>query len=186
MKSISQITIFLMIVLTSCQNKQKGAEVSAISIDSTSDPGTKSPNPMKERLNLLEPESAKLLFEEMDRQQSFQPLLDLCSDSVTFKATIREGTPISGTFKGKKEVVEYFNNILPEVVSFKQLRPLEFFTNANSVVVIGDDEYTVKRDGSKHHSPYAIVLKIKNSLIEDILIIQDLSVLQEAYKHSNE
>jgi hypothetical protein len=48
--------------------------------------------------------SAKSIFEAED----FQPLLDRLADDVVFKATIPEGTPISGEFRGKQAVVDYF------------------------------------------------------------------------------
>jgi hypothetical protein len=175
------LTVLLLSIfsLASCKSNRQEPKVSLPApINSSNNKG----RTMSRNLNLLESENLKLLFKEMEELESFQPLLNLCSDSVVFKATIREGTPISGVFAGKKKVTEYFNLILPEVASFKQLMPLEFYTNSNSAVLIGDDEYTIKKNGAKHHSPYAMVLKIKDNLIEEISIIQDLSVLWEAYR----
>ena len=47
---------------------------------------------------------AKSIFEAED----FQPLLEHLADDVVFKATIPKGTPISGEFRGKQAVVDYF------------------------------------------------------------------------------
>jgi ketosteroid isomerase-like protein len=176
-------TIFFSIfLLDSCRHKERNGDGSvATPGDSLIYSGNQETMSVKGKLNLFSYESVKRLFEKMDQQASFQPLLDLCSDSVVFNATIREGSPISGAFRGKKNVTEYFNKILPEVASFRQLQPLEFVVSDSSVVILGDDEYTIKKTGSKHHSPYAMVLKIQNGFIEEILIMQDLSALWEAY-----
>lgn len=181
MKTTALLTLnILFIVLASCQQHQNKPS------DSSDNLTSKETKPMQERLDLKAPGNAELLFKKMEKEESFQPLLDLCSDSVTFKATIRPGTPISGTFRGKKEVTEYFNDVLPQVASFKQLQPLEFFINDNAVVVLGDDEYTIEKNGTKHHSPYVMVLKVDDAQITEILIIQDLSVLWEAYQDAKE
>jgi len=50
---------------------------------------------------------AKCILEVED----WQPLLDRLAHDVVFKATIPEGTPISGEFRGKQAVEKHFMNL---------------------------------------------------------------------------
>ena len=61
---------------------------------------------------------AKSIFEAED----FLPLFDRLANDVVFKATIPQGTPISGEFRGKQAVVDYFEN-LEEIATFRQEKP---------------------------------------------------------------
>jgi uncharacterized protein (TIGR02246 family) len=107
--------------------------------------------------------------------------LDMMDEGVTFTATIAEGTPISGIFKGKARVVEYFDTILPSVASFSQNKPIEFVIIRNKIIVLGDDTYTIAKNQKSQRSPYAMVIDHKNGKINNILIIQDLSGIHRAY-----
>lgn len=127
------------------------------------------------------PADIAALFNEIESRQSFEPFLELLSDDAEFSATIGTGTPISGVFKGKKEVEIYFREILPAVASFEQLQPLEFVIAPDRVVILGDDQYTVEKNGKVYHSPYAMVLDLRDGLITRVLIIQDLSGIRDAY-----
>lgn len=83
---------------------------------------------------------ARSVFEAED----FRPLLDHLADDVVFEATIPEGTPISGEFRGKQAVVDYFTN-LGDVAEFRQEKPLEFFGGGECVVVLGNDSFEIKK-----------------------------------------
>jgi ketosteroid isomerase-like protein len=120
---------------------------------------------------------AKSIFQAED----FQPLLDRLADDVVFKATIPEGTPISGEFRGKRAVIGYFAT-LGEVATFRQEEPLEFFGDCERVVVLGDDSFEIKKSGTTARSEYAIVVDFRDGLITSILIIQDLSAIADAYR----
>ena len=120
---------------------------------------------------------AKSIFEA----DHFQPLLDHLADDVVFKATVPEGTPISGEFRGKQAVVDYFAN-LENVATFRQEKPLEFFGGGDRVVVLGDDSFEIKKSGVTARSEYAIVVDFRDGSIASILIIQDLSAIADAYR----
>jgi hypothetical protein len=107
--------------------------------------------------------------------------LNMMDDDVTFSATIAEGTPISGVFKGKTKVIEYFDTILPSVASFAQNKPMEFVIDQNKIIVLGDDTYTVIKNGKSHRSPYAMIINHTDGKINNVLIIQDLSGIYLAY-----
>lgn len=139
-------------------------------------------NQTSERKLSANAEKLKAVMEETDRTWSFKPLIDILAEDVKFKSTIPDGTPISGEFRGKKAVSEYFNVILQDVAVFKQQIPMEFIDAGNRVIILGDDAYTLKKTGETYRSPYASIFTFEGELIRDILIIQDLSGIWNAYR----
>jgi ketosteroid isomerase-like protein len=111
----------------------------------------------------------------------FEPLFAYLADDVVFKVTIPEGTPISGEFRGKQAVIEYFDRI-GEIAEFHQEQPLELLTTENRIVLLGDDSFTIKKTGGTARSEYAIVFDLRDGLITRFLIIQDLSAFVDAYR----
>jgi hypothetical protein len=116
-----------------------------------------------------------------DVSGAWSSFLNMMDDNVTFSVTIPEGTPISGVFKGKTKVVKYFDTILPSVASFFQNKPMEFVIARNKVIVLGDDTYTIIKNKKSQRSPYAMIIDLKDGKIINILIIQDLSGIYQAY-----
>lgn len=123
---------------------------------------------------------------EVERTGSWRPLLDAMNDDVTLRATIPEGTPISGTFRGKAEVRRYFESVLPTVISrFDQQVPTEMIAHGNKVLVLGDDSMVLTADGSTHRSPYVTVYEHDDrDRISSMLVIQDLSAVVERHRRS--
>lgn len=124
----------------------------------------------------------KAIMEETDRTWDFTPFINILADDVVFKATVPEGTPISGEFKGKDAVTEYFMKILPDTAVFKQQVPMDFIDDGDRVIILGDDAYTLIKNNRTYRSSYAMIVKFSNGLVDDILIIQDLSGFYDAYK----
>lgn len=121
-------------------------------------------------------------MKEIDRSGSFQALVDQLADDVTFRATVADGTPASGEFRGKKAVADYFIRTLPGLAVFEQQVPMEFVGNGDRVIILGDDAYTLTKTGQKFRSPYAMVVRFERDRIKSILIIQDLSGMAAAYR----
>jgi hypothetical protein len=118
------------------------------------------------------------LFESED----WQPLIDHLADDVVFKATIPDGTPISGEFRGKQAVVDHLAR-LGKILEFRQERPREFFGNGERVVFLGTESVEIKKSGiTVPDSEYATVLDFHHGLITRFLVIQDLSAVVDAYR----
>lgn len=111
----------------------------------------------------------------------FAPLQALLAEDAIFKATVPPGTPISGEFSGREAIADYFNRVLPEVAIFEQQVAPELIAEGNRVIVLGDDAYTLKKNGKTYRSPYAMVITFDGELARSIVIIQDLSGIAEAY-----
>jgi ketosteroid isomerase-like protein len=112
----------------------------------------------------------------------WQSLIDHLSDDVVFKATIPDGTPISGEFRGKQAMVDHLIN-LGDLLEFRQEQPLQYFGNGRRVVVLGEESVEVKKSGvTVPQSEYATVLDLHDGLITRFLVIQDLSAVVDAYR----
>ncbi|HZO24512.1 MAG TPA: nuclear transport factor 2 family protein [Chloroflexota bacterium] len=94
----------------------------------------------------------------------FEPLFAYLADDVVFKVTIPEGTLISGEFRGKQAVIDYFTRI-GEIAELRREQPLQVLTAGNRVVLLGDDSFTVKKTGHIARSEYAIVVDLRDGLI---------------------
>lgn len=112
---------------------------------------------------------------------NWSDLLDLMDENIEFSATIPEGTPISGIFRGKESVINYFTHTLPSVASFHQNVETEYAVQDNKIIVLGDDTYHVIKNDRSYRSPYAMVIRFTDEKITKILIIQDLSGIYLAY-----
>jgi ketosteroid isomerase-like protein len=121
---------------------------------------------------------ARSLFESED----WQPLIDHLAKDVVFKATIPDGTPISGEFRGKQAVVDHLVR-LADILEFRQERPREFFGKGERVVFLGTESVEIKKTGvTVPDSEYATVLDFHDGLITRFLVIQDLSAVVDAYR----
>jgi ketosteroid isomerase-like protein len=109
-------------------------------------------------------------------------LIDRMAEDVVFKATIPEGTPVSGEFRGKEAVVDHLMN-LGNVLEFRQEKPLEFFGHGERVVVLGTESVEIKKNGvTVPHSEYADVLDFKDGMVTRFTVIQDLTAVVDAYR----
>jgi uncharacterized protein len=122
------------------------------------------------------------LARSLMESEDFQPLIDHLADDVVFKATIPEGTPISGELRGKPAVVEHLVN-LGDVLEFRQEKPLEFFGAGRRVVALGKESVEIKKSGfTVPESDYATVLDFRDGKITRFLVIQDLTAVVDAYR----
>jgi uncharacterized protein (TIGR02246 family) len=126
-------------------------------------------------------EKIKAALIKADVDGDWGDFMDLMHKNVTFQATIAEGTPISGVFRGKSAVTAYFEVVLPAVATFSQNKPMEFIIDHNKIIVLGDDTYTTLKNNKSHRSPYAMVIESKEDKISSILIVQDLTGIYQAY-----
>ncbi|WP_257458849.1 nuclear transport factor 2 family protein [Archangium lipolyticum] len=125
----------------------------------------------------------KWIFEEMDRVMDAKPLLDHMAEDVVWKVTIPDGTPLSGEFRGKQAVIDYYSR-LPEIAEFHQERPQEFIDHGDQVIVLGDDSFLVKKTGKTFRSEYAVVTDFHQGLITRMVVIQNLCGIADAYRDS--
>jgi ketosteroid isomerase-like protein len=109
-------------------------------------------------------------------------LIDHLADDVVFKATIPDGTPVSGEFRGKPAVVEHLLN-LGNVIRFRQEKPLQYFGDGERVVVLGTETVEIQKNGvTVSGSEYATVFDFEDGFVTQFSVIQDLTAVVDAYR----
>lgn len=117
---------------------------------------------------------------------NFRPILDSLAENVIFKSTILDGTPISGNFIGKKMVMDYYTKLLPSVATFKQLIPMKFVISEDKVIIVGENTFTLVKNGNTYQRPYVSIVKIRDGLISEITLLQDLFGIYLAYQNPSQ
>lgn len=129
-------------------------------------------------------ERTRHIFAEMARTGSTQPLLDLLDDDAVYKLSLPKGTPLSGEFRGKSAILEYFER-LEEVLEVLEVETWDFVGNGDQVIVLGDEQFVVKKTGRVCYSEFALVLDFSGGKIVRALVIEDLSGVVEAFAPAN-
>jgi ketosteroid isomerase-like protein len=125
-------------------------------------------------------ERMRQVFEEMARTGSPQPLLDQLAEDAVYKLTVPPGTPLSGEFRGKRAITDYFG-LVDEVLEVQEVRTWDFVGNGKQVIVLGDERFVVRKTGKVCQSEFAFVVDFREGEIVRVLIIEDLSSVVEAH-----
>jgi ketosteroid isomerase-like protein len=120
------------------------------------------------------------LFEEMARTGSPQPLLDQLAEEAVYKLTLPPGTPLSGEFRGKRAIADYFG-LVDEVLEVLEVHTWDFVGNGEQVIVLGEERFLVKKTGRVCQSEFAFIVDFRDGEIARVLVIEDLSSLVEAH-----
>jgi hypothetical protein len=126
-------------------------------------------------------ERMRQIYEEMERTGSPQSLLDQLADDAVYKLSLPPGVPLSGEFRGKRAIVDYFDE-LNEVLEVLEVTTWDFVGNGSQVIVLGEERFVVRKTGKVCHSEFAFVLDFHEGKIARALLIEDLSGLVEAYQ----
>ncbi len=126
-------------------------------------------------------ERMREIYEEMARSGSAQALLDQLADDAVYKLSLPPGVPLSGEFRGKRAIVDYFDE-LGEVLEVLEVNTWDFIGNGSQVIVLGDERFVVRKTGKVCHSEFAFVLDFRDGKIVRALVIEDLSGLVEAHQ----
>ncbi|HYO55338.1 nuclear transport factor 2 family protein [Archangium sp.] len=129
-------------------------------------------------------ERTRHIFEEMARTGGPQPLLDEMADDAVYKLSLPKGTPLSGEFRGMHAIREYFDQ-LEEVLEILVVNTWDFVGNGDQVIVLGDEQFVVKKTGKTCYSEFAFILDFSGGKIVRVLVIEDLSGVVEAYSSAS-
>ncbi|WP_375770463.1 nuclear transport factor 2 family protein [Archangium gephyra] len=125
-------------------------------------------------------ERTRHIFEEMARLGSNQPLLEAMDEEAVYKLSLPKGTPLSGEFRGRQAILEYFER-LEQVLEVQEVNTWDFVGNGDQVIVLGDEHFVVKKTGRTCYSEFAFVLDFRAGKIVRALVIEDLSGVVEAF-----
>ncbi len=126
-------------------------------------------------------ERMRQIYEEMARTGSPQPLLELLADDAVYKLSLPPGVPLSGEFRGKRAIADYFDEV-GELLEVLEVNTWDFVGNGNQVIILGDERFVVRKTGKVCHSEFAFVVEFRDGMIARALVIEDLSGLVEAHQ----
>lgn len=125
-------------------------------------------------------ERTRSIFEEMARTGGIQPLLDALADDASYKLSLPGGTPLSGEFRGRASITEYFER-LDEVLDVLEVNTWDFVGNGDQVIVLGNEQFVVRKSGKHCSSEFAFILEFRDERISRVRVIEDLSGIVEAF-----
>jgi ketosteroid isomerase-like protein len=75
-------------------------------------------------------------------------LLATMADDVEWTVPDSPGTPLGGSYHGKQAVAEWFQRLGQEL-EFHKFEPMEWIASGDKVVVLIQNEFTVRRTGKR-------------------------------------
>jgi len=109
-------------------------------------------------------------------------VMSLLSDDVTIHLTVAEGTPLSGIFKGRDGVNQYFERNA-QTMEPQSMEVNNFLAGGSQVAVIGRETIKVKRSGElMQDADWVMLCTVRNGKITSIEVIEDTAVLSRAYR----
>jgi uncharacterized protein len=112
---------------------------------------------------------------------NIQGILDACTDDIVWSGPDNPGVPFAGTFKGKDGVMNFFST-LAENVDYAAFEPKEFFSEKNTVVVLGHHTGTVKKTGKTYDHDWCMVFRMQDEKLRDYYAFVDTLDQAEAFK----
>ncbi|MDI1481695.1 nuclear transport factor 2 family protein [Polyangium sp. y55x31] len=128
-----------------------------------------------EKLTLL-----RAIFKEFAATGDPRILLANLTDDVVYKVSIGPGTPLSGEFRGRDGVAEYFR-VMPSAVEHVGFNYYDFLANDEKAVVTGDETLRVMKNGAVFFTEWVVVCTFREDKICHILVVENLGALSQAY-----
>jgi ketosteroid isomerase-like protein len=128
-----------------------------------------------EKITLL-----RAIFKEFAATGDPQILLESLTDDIVYKLSIGPGTPLSGEFRGKNGVAEYFRG-MSSTVEHVGLNVHDYLANDEKAVVTGDETLRVVKNGAVFFTEWALVCTFRGDKICHILVVENLGALSQAY-----
>lgn len=110
-----------------------------------------------------------------------QTLLGLMSDDINWELPQIENVPFSGKRRGKDQVKEFFSTMasVQETVEFN---PMEFISQEDKVVALGNYQWKAKESGKQFGGEWAHVFTVRNGKIASFHEYMDTAAAAKAYK----
>lgn len=128
-----------------------------------------------EKITLL-----RAIFKEFAATGDPRILLANLTDDVVYKISIGPGTPLSGEFRGRDGVAEYFR-VMPSVVEHAGFNYYDFLANDDKAVVTGDETLRVMKNGAIFFTEWVVVCTFRGDEICHIVVVENLGALSQAY-----
>lgn len=124
----------------------------------------------------------KEIFAAFTSSGSGDLLFATVSDDVICQLTIAEGTPLSGTFRGKAGLQQYFER-QGEVAEMLSIEITNYLQGGDQIAVVGRESMRVKRSGQvARNLDWVTLLTFRGDQICSILTLEDTSAIAAAYR----
>lgn len=122
------------------------------------------------------------IFDAFANAGSAEPLFAAVSEDVECRLTIAEGTPLSGTFRGKQGLQRYFE-IQAEIAEIQSIEVLNFLVGGDQIAVSGRETLRIKKTGALcKDSDWVTLFTFRDHQIIRILTIEETGALADAYR----
>lgn len=122
------------------------------------------------------------IFDAFANAGSAEPLFAAVSEDVECRLTIAEGTPLSGTFRGKLGLQRYFE-IQAELAEIQSIEVLNFLVGGDQIAVSGRETLRIKKTGAVcQDSDWVTIFTFRDNQIIRILTIEETGALAAAYR----
>ena len=112
---------------------------------------------------------------------NIQGILDVCTNDIVWSTAENPGVPITGTFKGKDGVKNFFST-LAENVDYSSFEPKEFFSDKNAVIVLGHHSGKVKKTGKTFDHDWCMVFRLRDEKTYNYFAFVDTRDQAESFK----
>lgn len=126
----------------------------------------------------------RAIFDAFEQRGDCSLLLDAATEDAVFSLTVQPGTPLSGEFRGRAGFAEYFRR-MSMTLEQNAHQTLSYFASLAQVAVVGRETYTIKRNATvNQNADWLTLFTFRDSRICRVLVIEDTSLLWEAYRSS--
>ena len=116
------------------------------------------------------------IFREIAEKDEFTPLIDRFAERVVCYDEGEGGTKGS-VYRGKRQVAEFFNWILPQTRGFRKPTPMAFIPCGKKIIALGYAGETANGPDPLH----AIIVQFESDVITEIRIMENLCYPKEIY-----
>lgn len=88
--------------------------------------------------------------------------------------------PFAGKFTGTEGLMKMFS-LQAATIKLKSFNPEKFFSNDDTVVVLGHDEAEVITTGKKYKTNWVQSFTIKNNLVTEVMVYLDTNAIAKAF-----
>jgi uncharacterized protein len=137
----------------------------------------------KEKLAMSEQENTLLVQQAYGHFQSgdIPAVLDLLSEDVEWVTAKVEGVPVSGTWRGREQVGQFFQT-LSDVQEVRQFEPRDFVAQDDRVVALGHYAWQVKSTGRVWESDFAHVFAVRDGKATRFQEYADTAAIADAFR----
>lgn len=118
-------------------------------------------------------------------QGDMNPIFEAVTDDVEVRLTVSAGTPLSGVFRGKAGLGEYFGRNA-ETVETTAFEISNYLAGGDQVAIVGRESLVVRSTGKASvDSDWVMLCTFTGDKISSIVVIENTSAISEAFPAVN-